>query len=199
MKYSWLLFGIALVACKKEPVPVLKEDAAPASSSYTPLDEDEDAGLPPVTLGPNGSEKAVFALLRGEQPAARFPLVATDDGRPVDDGLRDELAPRHRGTVKLTSIDGAADAVVRRVFQAKMPRFLGCYQRGLARNPNLTGGVKLALNLTAEGKVSEATNAGSSLPDSLVVECLQARMQELELPKPDKPGSVTIALAMTAG
>ena len=93
------------LALLRARVVCLQEDAGPRPSRRERAGRverhakthGETLGLSPVVMGPDGTEKSVYALLRGEQPADRFPMVATDDGKPVDVGLRDELAPRNRG------------------------------------------------------------------------------------------------------
>lgn len=186
MKMCWILAASCLVACKNDP-PVVKEDAAPVSSRFTPLEE-PDRGLPPVTMGPTGSSKTVYALLRGEQPSARFPLFATDDGGAVDDNMRDEIAPRFPGKIQVQQIEGAHEAEVKRVVNERMQRFFGCYQRGLQNNPNLSGMVRVALTLGENGNVTDVKQTGSELPDLRVIECVTERMRDLQLPKPEKAG-----------
>lgn len=186
MKACWILAVSCSVACKNDP-PLLHEDAAPLSSRFTPLEE-PDAGLPPVTMGPTGSSKTVYALLRGEQPATRLPLFATDDGGAVDDTMRDEIAPRFPGEIRVQQIEGAHEAEVKLVVNARMQRFFGCYQLGLRNNPNLSGMVRVTLILDDNGNVTDVKQTGSELPDLRVVECVMEKMRDLQLPKPEKAG-----------
>jgi hypothetical protein len=183
MRRLALVLTLALIACKREPPPVA-DKPAPSSSSFTPLDEPEDAGLPPVNMGPEGSDKAVYALLRGERPANRFPTFATDDGGAVDDGLRDEIAPRFPGKVILRKLEGEDAETLTKAVTARMSRFSGCYQRGLQFNPALGGTINVIVTFGRDGRVIEAKNGGAIVPDSRVVQCVVDRMSEIVVPQP---------------
>lgn len=187
-RHLWL--ALLACACDRPAAPVAREDAVPAPPASDAALRTSDASLPPVVMGPDGSEKTVFALLRGEQPASRFPVIATDDGKPVDDGLREEIAPKHEGKVKIVSVQGAPEAGVKRLLTAKLSRLQGCHSRGLDRYPWLSGTMTFELVLGEHGDVIDGKTKSASVPDSFVVTCSLERLRQMEFPRPDKPGSV---------
>jgi Ca-activated chloride channel family protein len=70
-------------------------------------------------------------------------------------------------------------------------RFRLCYEQGLARNPSLEGRVVVRFIIDQSGSVAHATNAGSTLPDSQVVQCVVQAIPQLSFP-PSEGGTVTV-------
>ena len=64
------------------------------------------------------------------------------------------------------------EGLVRRLLAQNYGRVRRCYERGLAKNPKLFGHVKARLTLATSGNVSKAEDAGSSLLDATVVDCI---------------------------
>jgi hypothetical protein len=95
-----LAAAFALAACRKRaaPTPPPTASAAPARSAVLldPPPADSTVVTGPAGPGANRAqrEQAVIALLRGQAPSERFPVLATEDGGAVDPSLRDQLAPR---------------------------------------------------------------------------------------------------------
>jgi hypothetical protein len=81
----------------------------------------------------------------------------------------------------------AIQLVVRQHFRP----FRVCYEKGLSRNPKLTGRVSARFKIRRDGAVSDVSNAGSDLPDPEVVSCVLQAFTGLEFPKPDG-GIVTV-------
>lgn len=81
--------------------------------------------------------------------------------------------------------------VVQRLVRQNFGRFRGCYERGLARNPNLEGRVAVRFLIARDGSVSSASNGGSSLPDAEVTSCVVGQFYGLSFPKPEN-GTVTV-------
>ncbi len=81
--------------------------------------------------------------------------------------------------------------VIQRIVRQNFGRFRGCYERGLANNPNLEGRVSVRFVIGRDGSVSNVANAGSDLPDGGVVSCVVAAFPGLSFPQPEG-GIVTV-------
>ncbi len=96
-----LSLGLALaVACRRKPPPsppLTAVSAKPAKSavSFEPAPDEVPAVEGPAPSGASQAEReqAVVALLRGQRPTTRFPIIATEDGGAVDPALREALSP----------------------------------------------------------------------------------------------------------
>lgn len=75
--------------------------------------------------------------------------------------------------------------VIQRIVRQNYGRFRMCYEQGLARDPRLNGRVSVRFVIGRGGEVSNATNAGSSLPDSAVVACVINAFYSLNFPIPE--------------
>jgi tetratricopeptide (TPR) repeat protein len=81
--------------------------------------------------------------------------------------------------------------VIQRIVRQNFGRFRLCYERGLARSPNLAGQVRATFVIDRRGQVSSVQNQGSTLPDSSVVSCVISAFHGLEFPAPEG-GMVTV-------
>jgi len=75
--------------------------------------------------------------------------------------------------------------VIQRIVRQNFGRFRACYESALRTNPNLEGRVAVAFVIGSDGVVGSASNAGSSLPDSGVVNCVVKGFYGLSFPQPD--------------
>lgn len=66
-----------------------------------------------------------------------------------------------------------------------------CFLQGLRSNPNLQGRVTVRFIISREGAVSNASNGGSDLPDSNVVQCVIRSFYGMSFPAPEN-GIVSI-------
>lgn len=203
MNNRWvLLAAFASASCARDPgtgTPEPTVAVAPTPSAA----QSADASPPPLALAPVVAsapraerEARVLSLLRGEVAAGDLPEVATEAGEALDPGLREELAPRKKTKLELTNLEisGALTAeACKRPLESAKPGLRSCYGRGLARNPILMGSVGLELTVAADGRITQAKNAGSDLPDSAVVECVVRRMSAVALP-PTDAGTTVIRL-----
>ena len=82
--------------------------------------------------------------------------------------------------------------VIQRVVRQNYGRFRMCYERGLARNPNLEGRVSVRFAIDRDGRVAAVSNGGSDLPDSAVVGCVVNAYYGLSFPQPEG-GTVTVS------
>jgi hypothetical protein len=81
--------------------------------------------------------------------------------------------------------------VVQRLVRQNFGRFRYCYERGLIKNPNLSGRVAVRFLISRDGTVSNASSAGSSLPDADVTSCVVSKFYGLSFPKPEN-GTVSV-------
>jgi hypothetical protein len=75
--------------------------------------------------------------------------------------------------------------VVQRIVRQNFGRFRMCYEQGLRNNPNLAGRVSIGFTISRDGSVGSVQNAGSDLPDSTVVSCVQGAFRGLSFPAPE--------------
>ena len=189
-----LLLGIA--GCKRtEPTPVRETPSAAPSQSAAPLaNTPEELGPPAAGASRDEHERLALSILTGERSANRLPVMATESGGDLDMRLRDEVAPVKPGAKvragRLTVTGKLPEELVRRFIRRDFPRFIGCYDRGLALNPTVTGDVVVRFTIDARGNVKNAANDASTLPDQGVVECVVKVFSELKFPEPD--GDVTV-------
>lgn len=93
-------------------------------------------------------------------------------------------APRLR--MGKTTVSGRLPPeVIRRIVRQNFGRFRLCYEKGLSRNPNLEGRVSVRFVIGSNGAVSNASNGGSDLPDSSVVQCVVKQFYGISFPKPE--------------
>jgi hypothetical protein len=81
--------------------------------------------------------------------------------------------------------------VIQRIVRAHFPAFRGCYEAGLGRDSKLKGLVNARFVIGRDGKVTNVSDHGSSLPDRPTVECILRKVYELEFPQP-AGGIVTV-------
>lgn len=94
---------------------------------------------------------------------------------------------------QVARIKGALDKdVIRRVVRSHMEEVRGCYNEGLARDPNLQGRVAIQFAITPDGTVSVATVGDSDVPDDSVTKCIAAAVRTWEFPKPQGGGNVVV-------
>lgn len=82
--------------------------------------------------------------------------------------------------------------IIQRIVRQNHGRFRLCYERGLGGNPSLSGRVNVRFVIGRNGAVSNASNAGSTLPNSDVVACVVRSFYGLSFPKPEG-GMVTVS------
>lgn len=80
------------------------------------------------------------------------------------------------------------------VQQTLRQRFGGCrycYEHALERSPQLTGSVKARFIIERDGTVSSLVDAGSTLRDREMVECVLGIVRETAFPQPES-GTVSV-------
>ncbi len=136
------------------------------------------AALCADVVGARAEEPAECAVMAGYSPPIR-PIDSGD--APGDDGTMSHLGALDRDDIKA-------------VIQRSQGGFKYCYEKGLQKNPGLSGRVEVEVKIViaATGKVSQATVETSSLNDEAVEQCLADRFRRLQFPEPDGGGIVIV-------
>ncbi|HEY4159393.1 MAG TPA: AgmX/PglI C-terminal domain-containing protein, partial [Polyangiaceae bacterium] len=81
--------------------------------------------------------------------------------------------------------------LIQSIIRAKFGVFRECYERGLAKNPNLTGRITTRFVIDRAGNVSDARLDSSTLPDPETTECVVAAFRTFKF-YPPEGGIVTV-------
>jgi hypothetical protein len=81
------------------------------------------------------------------------------------------------------------------IIQARSDRFQPCYDVGLRKDPALQGRVMARITIGNDGRVAASEDAGSSMPDESVVQCVLAGFKKLRFPLPEE-SYVTVVYPM---
>jgi hypothetical protein len=109
-------------------------------------------------------------------------------GRP--DGGPAKVPRVRAGTVQVTG--RLPQVVIQRIVRQNYGRFRLCYESGLRKNAKLQGRVQVTFVIDRNGDVDKAADAGSSLPDPRVIQCIVQGFNNLSFPKPEE-GTVTVS------
>jgi len=90
--------------------------------------------------------------------------------------------------------------VIQRIVRQNFGRFRLCYETGLRQNPALSGRVATKFVIGRDGAVSQASDAGSDLPDREVVSCIVRGFHGLSFPSPEGGiATVTYPIILSPG
>ena len=81
-------------------------------------------------------------------------------------------------------------AVVASVLKRYSKRFVHCYSKSLARNPDLSGAVKVRIVISQEGTVDAVSVKGTTLRAKAVEDCVVGEIKYIRFPKPRGGGQV---------
>ena len=143
-----------------EPPAAVAVAPAPVVVATVPL---AGIAVPPCTSVP-----VAPCYILAPQPAPP-PVVIATPPRPRAGGVG-----RGRGPIPSTPPGGGA--VVRR-HHGKIRR---CYDKGLRHDPSLQGRVIVRMVVDSDGEVDDAFDAGSTLPDREVVECIVGVLEDID-------------------
>jgi hypothetical protein len=116
--------------------------------------------------------------------------------RPALPSWRGKAVPIVR--VAKAEVRGALDKdIVRRIVRAHINEVRHCYDQGLARRPDLAGGVSVRFRIESSGKVSTASVASTTLADPLVGECIAKATRRWRFPAPT--GAVEVVYPFVLG
>ncbi|MFH1356093.1 MAG: AgmX/PglI C-terminal domain-containing protein [bacterium] len=102
------------------------------------------------------------------------------------------------GTPGMTTLDpiilGALDkSIVDRVVKQHLAQIRYCYQKELAKNPNLFGKIVVKFVVANDGSVSSATIKDSTMNNSIVEQCICQRFMRFRFPPPKGDGIVIVS------
>lgn len=178
---SWLVGGLSMAAAcasARDPEP------APhwADNSRIPADE---LGLPATTPASAPVQGAPSPTSASPAPAVCPPARATPPApaRSIRSGppLTNRIPPE----------------IVQRPIRARAACFRACYQRGLAKDPALSGRIAVRFVIDPDGYVRTSKLESSTLGDPEVERCVVEAMRHVEFPWADTP--VTVVYPMTFG
>ena len=81
--------------------------------------------------------------------------------------------------------------VIQRIVRQNFGRYRLCYERGLAKNPTLSGRVAVKFVIGRDGAVTSASDGGSDMTDKTLVSCVVDGFKSLTFPQPEG-GIVTV-------
>lgn len=79
-------------------------------------------------------------------------------------------------------VAGPSPAEIKQAIDARNSDIRQCYLMGTFKNAQLAGTVSVTFTIDRGGKVSEALDAGSDIPDDEVVSCVLGVFAQLEFP-----------------
>lgn len=82
--------------------------------------------------------------------------------------------------------------VIQRVVRRNFGQYRYCYEKGLAKNPTLTGRVSVRFVIGKDGATTQVSSAGSDLPSKEVVDCVLKAFERLSYPAPE--GGVVVVV-----
>lgn len=85
--------------------------------------------------------------------------------------------------------------VIQRIVRRNFGRFRACYEAGLKADPKLEGRIAVKFTIDPKGAVKSVADAGSTLPDKSVVQCVIKPFSTFLFPEPEG-GSVQVTFPM---
>ena len=155
--------------------------------------------LPPTALreggspAPGGSPAVLAPWLRNRADVEMFGLPPAAGSAIPSRVARPRGKPRGpEARLGSPSVNGRMPPeVIRSIFAASLDPFRACYEEGLTRDSALVGRVSVKLEIDALGRVAEACDGGTDLPDEKVAGCVIREVQKLVFPPP-QAGSVRV-------
>jgi hypothetical protein len=102
-------------------------------------------------------------------------------------------------TADIAATSGLPPEVIQRVARQNYSIFQRCYAQGVARTPALQGRVAVWLVIGLDGRVAQALDGGSTLPDAEVVRCVVEGFRGLVFPAPSERVTVVYPFLFEPG
>ncbi len=87
--------------------------------------------------------------------------------------------------------------VIRRLVRRQLSQIQFCYEKGLARRPDMAGRVSIKFLISPEGVVRSSVVVGSSLADAATEQCIAGVVRHIVFPKPQDNGVVIATYPFT--
>ncbi|WP_394845765.1 AgmX/PglI C-terminal domain-containing protein [Pendulispora brunnea] len=157
-----------------------------------PRDEDTIATVVHILDSTHDLPRFLFSVTLGKAPHAATPAEPPPPSPPppVAANTKPLVVNMHTGNI---AVNGRLSAdTIQRVTRQSYGRFRLCYDKGIADTPNLTGKVAVKFTISADGAVSNASDAGSDLRNDAVVQCIVRSFGNLSFPQPEGGGTVSV-------
>lgn len=143
-----------------------------------------------------GSQQGSGVFVRNDAPASSDGVAAETETEPEASALPTEpplQAPQATATAEPPAERGGERPrhEIMRVVRQNMKQTRTCYERGLAKNPKLSGRVNVRFTISPEGNVVVASS-DSALADPDVTQCVVAVFRAMSFP-PSAGGPVTVS------
>ena len=164
----------ALAGCAPKPTHTARDVQVPAEPGPR---------LPDLDPGPTVIE-----------PAVENETEALDD--ELDDDELDHDQDEWHAQARLVPHDAPPLAldrdIIRRIVRANISEIRHCYNRGLVRDPDLTGTVTVEFTIGPTGHVSASSVRSTDLPAD-VADCIADAPKRWTFPEPEGGGNVIVA------
>lgn len=203
-----------------EPEPAkLELEAPPADGAFAVGDDDEDVwgGLSGSEVGEAygvgglglvGTGRGGGGTSEGTIGLGNTGLIGKGGGGGTGSGYgrgsgagfggRGRRVPRVRQGK--ATVSGALDKdIIRRIVRAHINEVRHCYNQGLARAEDLSGTLTVDFTINANGRVAEAEEASTTVPDRRVNRCIVKAVKRWKFPKPRGGGSVEVSYPFVLG
>jgi hypothetical protein len=126
-------------------------------------------------------------------------LIATDDDLELTGPKRIVTPGEQRSgfyAQPVATAVGRDKDGIRSVIRGHLAEIRACYERGLARKPDLAGTLKLTFAIAEDGSVASATTE-IGFPDERVADCVAGIAKTLVFPPADGHGVVVVTYPFT--
>jgi hypothetical protein len=145
---------------------------------------------------PAAASSARLAPVLGDASAPSATTTAPALPLPPPGSAAHHPPPRIRDEGPALSSAGLPAEVVQRIVRQNFGRFRLCYESGLHLDPTLAGTVRVRFVVETDGAVGTVSDAGSTLPDSGVVACIERGFGSLSFPAP-AGGALTVTYSLS--
>ena len=115
--------------------------------------------------------------------------------RPRDGNHRTVVPPVRTGPGKI--LGSIPKDVIRRLVRRQLSQIQFCYEKGLARRPDMAGRVSIKFLINQDGVVRSSVVVGSSLADTATEQCIAGVVRHIVFPKPQDNGVVIATYPFT--
>lgn len=149
---------------------------------------DKDYAINEYHIEPVDCDGATSEIIR------TIPQNATSSGYGRGAGFDGTKSDRQGVSAGDAIILGALDkSLIDRVIESHLAQIRYCYQKELAKNPNLSGKIVVKFTITSDGTVSSATTKSSTMQNVACEECVNSQFLRMRFPQPKGGGMVVVS------
>ena len=168
--------GVEL-ARPEEPEQLKESDPVVASLEAEAPSPIEKAGAPAKLKNESG-RKGGGAIAQGSPGSM-------DQGAGQSAGSTAGGRGQVRGATATATGTGLSAEIIQRVIRQSFPRLRACYQKELAKKPELGGAMVTAFTISPKGTVSQVQVSQSNLQNAELNVCIVDVMRSLQFPPPE--------------